>query len=306
MSSRADATFKGRLLKLAITLAALGPLLFCVHEASAQDKPRPSARKFDEFGDILHSDLIARLDNFAIQIQQEPNVRGFIIVYRSRRDLPGLSNRLALISKDYLTSSRGLPKERIVTVDGGAAACLTQELWIVEPGAAPTPRADAYSRSYRSTSVARKFDEFYYPLREDNMELTDGMSIGDSPEALEGFATALREQPRARAYVIAYKQHHPEGRTDSPGTARRMLQAVKEKLVKVYGIPASRITVADGGYRVLRELELWIVPRGVRVPVATPNVFPRKRRAPFTAQGKKFDKGARAQLYSGADAASLF
>jgi hypothetical protein len=58
----------------------------------AQANPQ-AARKFDEFSDIQSSDLMARLDNFAIQLQNEPTVKGFILVYRSRRDLQGLSNR---------------------------------------------------------------------------------------------------------------------------------------------------------------------------------------------------------------------
>jgi len=38
------------------------------------------ARKFDEFGDIEASDLIARLDNFAVMLSSEPSSKGFLIV----------------------------------------------------------------------------------------------------------------------------------------------------------------------------------------------------------------------------------
>jgi hypothetical protein len=37
------------------------------------------ARKFDEFGDIQESELKARLDNFAIQVQTEHGTKGFPI-----------------------------------------------------------------------------------------------------------------------------------------------------------------------------------------------------------------------------------
>src|SRR5258708_252071 len=87
---------------------------------SAQTK-NEVARKFDEFGDVQNSDLMARLDNFAIQLQNDPTTKGFILIYRSRRDLPGLSNRLAMRSKGYLINSRGLLKERVIAVDGGEA-----------------------------------------------------------------------------------------------------------------------------------------------------------------------------------------
>src|SRR5437016_13896820 len=96
--------------------------------ASAQTK-NDVARKFDEFGDVAYSDLIARLDNFAIQLQNEPGTKGFILVYRTRRGLPGLNNAIALRSKYYLVNSRGVARDRIVTVDGGEADCQIQELW---------------------------------------------------------------------------------------------------------------------------------------------------------------------------------
>ena len=64
----------------------------------------PGARKFDEFGDIQASDLIARLDNLAIQLQSVPNNKAYLVVYRTRRDLPGLSNRYAQRMKGYLTN----------------------------------------------------------------------------------------------------------------------------------------------------------------------------------------------------------
>jgi hypothetical protein len=275
MSDRAGATFRGRLSKLTITLAVFGPLLL-FSPTAAQDK-QPSARKFDEFGDILMTEIKARLDNLAAILQNEPRARGFIIVYRSRRDLPGLSNRLAHLSRKYMLDNRGVPEERLVTVDGGEAMCLTQELWVVDPGAAPKRRDDAYSRSYTNTRAALKFDEFYYPLPWDNQESYDGPSIGDTPEALEAFATALREQPRAQAYVIAYKQYDAASRHDPPSAAQRMLREVRRNLVRVYGISPSRIKTVDGGYRVWRQVELWLLPRGVHPPVATPNAFPRRR-----------------------------
>lgn len=275
MSSRAETAGRGRLLKMALLLAALGPLLFS-GTAAAQEKQPPSARKFDEFGDIQLSDLKARLDNFAIQLQQDPGTRGFIIVYRSRRDIPGISSRYALRAKDYTINNHRIQKERVVTVDGGPAECLTYELWIVEPGAAPKPRADAYSRIFLNTESALKFDEIHYPLRSDLGEY-DALAPGITPEELEAFAAALRQHPRARAHVIAYKQHQRGGRTDPRDVSRRMLGAVRRALIKVFGIAPSRISVADGGHRVWRQVELWLVPPGAHAPVATPNAFPRGR-----------------------------
>ena len=45
--------------------------------------PAPKARKFDEYGNIRFNDEKARLDNFAIQLQNEPTSQGYIIGYGS-------------------------------------------------------------------------------------------------------------------------------------------------------------------------------------------------------------------------------
>jgi len=156
-----------------------------------------TARKFDEFGDIEASNLIARLDNLAVQVQNEPRSKAFLIVYRTRRDLPGLSNRYAHRMRSYLVNSRGLPAERVVIVDGGVAACLSQELWIVLPGGAPKPRDDAYDNSYKPSIY--KFDEHYYQTRKPS---EDEIHYWDNPPEdlisyLEGFGENFAEGSKA-------------------------------------------------------------------------------------------------------------
>src|ERR1044072_490235 len=94
-------------------------LIICVQLALYSVVLAQTARKFDEFGDIEASNLIARLDNLAVQVQNEPGSKAFLIVYRTRRDLPGLSNRYANQMRRYLLDAKALPAERIVIVDGG-------------------------------------------------------------------------------------------------------------------------------------------------------------------------------------------
>jgi len=250
------------------------------------------ARKFDEFGDIQYSDLIARLDNFAVLIQDEPTSKGFIFVYRTRRDLPGLSNRLALLSKKYLTTSRGLSDDRVVTIDGGVGPCLTQELWIVPAGTTPKVRRDAYPRGL-SYFAPKKFDELSFSLPSD-MNESGSIDGSDDPKIyLEGFADELRREARSRGYIIVYGEYYIERgsvgdakgrqkeyarpRLDSPVTARLTLRQIQNALINTYHIPMRRISLVDGGYRKVRSIELWIVPRGEHPPIPTPNSFPRER-----------------------------
>jgi hypothetical protein len=266
-------------------------LILCLNYSALAQTSESTARKFDEFGDVLPTDMAARLDNFAIGLQENPNARGFLIVYRSRRDLPGLSSRHADWMRGHLIYSRGIKADRIVAIDGGAALCLSHELWIVPPGTAPKPREDAYSRGFEDTDVARKYDEYYYTIPED-------MLVSFSTEyenGLEGFVQALRKEPRSLAYIIIYEQFWIQEwaefdaercisrggrrmRVDPPGTAWKELQAKKAELSSKHGISASRIRLINGGYRRSRVVELWVVPRRARPPIPTPNVYPPRRK----------------------------
>jgi len=100
------------------------------------------ARKIDEYGNIRFNDEKARLDNFAIELQNDPTAQGYIIAYGGRRGRAGEAQRRADRAKDYLVNTRGIDASRIVTVDGGFREDLTVELWIV-PSGATAPQATA-------------------------------------------------------------------------------------------------------------------------------------------------------------------
>lgn len=223
----------------------------------------PDARKFDEFGDIQASDLIARLDNLAIQLANEPLTKAFLIVYRTKRDLPGLSNRYAHRMKSYLVDSRGVPAERIIIVDGGVASCLSQELWIVPPGAAPKPREDAYDNSYRPSVY--KFDEHYYHLGNDPPDYSYWpVAPANLIGYLESFGETLLKDRKLVGYLVAFR----DVERDNQHTPQRMLRTERNFLIKEFRINPSRIKTVVGGYREWRTMELWIAQPGYR-PIIT-------------------------------------
>lgn len=275
------------LLLLFLTIASF-------QSASAQTENQ-AARKLDEFGDIQSSDLMARLDNFAIELQNQPNTRGFIIIYRTRRDLPGLNHTLAMRMKDYLANNRGIDSGRLVNVDGGIAENLIQELWIVPSGSAPTPRSDARVGYLEDPDSAWKFNEYGFLPRAQHGRLGAAQNRLAEAEYLEAYANEVKKKQNQIACIIAYAQYNPhrplvdyggnyepirEVRLDSPPTARKQLLREKDILMKVYGLSAARIKTIDGGYRKRRSTEYWIVPAGEPFPIPTPNSFPphRKRR----------------------------
>jgi len=127
---------------------------------------QPVARKIDEYGNIRFNDEKARLDNFAIELQNDPTAQGYLVCYGGRTGRAGEAQRRCDRAKGYLTSTRGIDASRIVTVDGGFREDLTVELWIVPSGATPpaaSPTVDPSevrpARAPRRTRRGRRDDD---------------------------------------------------------------------------------------------------------------------------------------------------
>jgi PEGA domain len=97
-------------------------------------------KRFDEFPSLTHDDDKARLDTFAIELQNSPGATGYIIAYSGRRSRPGEADRMGQRAVEYLTTMRGITRSRLVFVNGGYRESNTFELWLVPQGAeAPKP-----------------------------------------------------------------------------------------------------------------------------------------------------------------------
>jgi len=105
---------------------------------SVRTRPEITPTRFDEYGDIRFNDEKARLDNYAIQLQNQPQAQAYIIAYGT---CEGEGQARADRAKNYLVNTRGIEAGRITTVDGGCRADLAVELWIVPTGANP-PEVD--------------------------------------------------------------------------------------------------------------------------------------------------------------------
>jgi len=129
----------GQTITASVDLGGLDPS--CPKTASCTaSSPPPIAecRKFDEYGNIRFNDEKARLDNFAIQLQNEPGAQGYIIGYGN---CGSAGQERGNRAKDYLVNTRGIDAGRLVVVDGGCMPELKVQLWIV-PSGATAPAAD--------------------------------------------------------------------------------------------------------------------------------------------------------------------
>jgi len=106
----------------------------------------PDARKFDEYSTLPISDEKARLDNFAVHLQNEPQLNGYIIVYAGPRARPGEAKTRAKRAKEYLVKARGLDPARIIILVGGKRDRLEVELYALPSSISP-PTPNPY-RNY--------------------------------------------------------------------------------------------------------------------------------------------------------------
>lgn len=118
-------------------LAVEGYSLNCPATCTVQVPRKISSTMVDYYPPIRLNDEKARLDNFAIQLQNDPNAKGYVIVYGGAKAKPAEKQGRIKRAYDYLVNTRGLSADRIVTMEGGMRDVTTTELWIVPLGADP-------------------------------------------------------------------------------------------------------------------------------------------------------------------------
>ena len=109
----------------------------CPASCSVIPQVAPRSRKFDEYYNIARNDEKARLDNYAIELQNEPGAMGYIIVYPARRASANEAQARATRISDYLVNTRGIEASRFHITMGPAREDWLFELWIVPTGAPP-------------------------------------------------------------------------------------------------------------------------------------------------------------------------
>ncbi len=102
--------------------------------------PVPTPYKIDEFISTAPDDDKARLDSFAIALQNALDSQGYIILYQGTDRDSMRNKKVEVLGKralDYLVKNRGIDPRRIVITNWGNRVKTTYELWIIPPGASP-------------------------------------------------------------------------------------------------------------------------------------------------------------------------
>jgi len=69
---------------------------------------------FDQYGAISWEDEKARLDNFAIQLQNDEKLIGYVLVFDAVGGCPGEAQARAIRAKKYVVEYRGVAWNRVI------------------------------------------------------------------------------------------------------------------------------------------------------------------------------------------------
>lgn len=229
------------------------------------------ARKVEEFGRLYGCSGGARLDYFALELQNEPGSTGYIVARDARGKLPAAAHAWGAYVLRYFVEMRGVDESRLVLVDGAAVGGdeLKMELWLVPPGAEP-PRVEPPGKD-----DARPFVGKYAGLEvfdETSFYDADGPSAGSFGDAvlLSAYAGLLKKQPDSQGFLVVYS---PPGA--APGYWRRAGTRERQKISGA-GLAPERLTVINGGALPVKaktadaegaeetygSVELWVGAKG--------------------------------------------
>lgn len=129
-------------------------LLLSTHAAAGDE-----TRKLMEIGAEECEYEMAVLDRLAINLGEEPDATGYLIVYGGRRDTKRDEVRIrGARMKRYLVESRGVSRVRVVVVAGGYREKFAVEMWLVPRGErfpAPTPTLRPAAVRFRKGRMER-------------------------------------------------------------------------------------------------------------------------------------------------------
>ncbi|HEU4714151.1 MAG TPA: hypothetical protein VFS76_21465 [Pyrinomonadaceae bacterium] len=241
----------------------------------AQSVPRngPTPLRFDEYGNLRGCDHSARLDNFAIQLQNTPDAVGYVVVYAPESSAKKIGKDIL----DYLSNTRGL--ERVKTIHAGYNSVLTEpliQLWVV-PAGSKLPKFGKHKVDLET--VKGKLAEYQ---TWDPIELVgDGYDFheygGDGPPVgnviFAAFEDVLKAQKNSVAHVIGFN-----GVNEVPGAWRRVSESIVESL-KRFGFESDRFKIGYGGQSKESKVQLWILPKGENPPTKDPASEPLPKKA---------------------------
>ena len=207
-----------------------------------------SARLVDEFRTAGSNceEGFARLDAFLIELQNNPNDQGVIILY-SETAAPR-SGRIRKQQLVFYIKSRKFDQTRVTFIDGSLMKDAMTQFWMVPPGAeSPVPVAGEGAVPAVVVPAATKPYLFA-------AEYSDGIAGCSGPFDIAAYASVLNTEPKSRGRIVI-----AETSTAKYNQKRREILAE----LKANGVSATRVNTVYkrvARMQALESTELWVIP----------------------------------------------
>ncbi len=159
-------------------------------------------REMIEMG-VSYSDVM--LSELAEKLKQQPGSEGHVVVFTPKGSAPGAWRRIARRDEVLLQKDHGIEPGRLKFVNGGRSdgESAEVEVWVAPKGAPPPVAASREEGEKPAGAYRLNALDFY------------GTPDADADQwVLESIAEVLRENPRARVYLVA---REPAGPVGNPG-----------------------------------------------------------------------------------------
>ena len=227
----------------------------------------PLAHLVDGFGKPCSEDLMARFDNYFMQLNNDPTATGYIVFYGDESMEGTNLNFIKYLTKIY--PNRRFDKTRLSLLRGENRDAMKIQFWIAPAGANP-PKVEKEFADEKIAST-KLFDKNWADFNKWSGKLdiyNDGFfDLGcDFSPNREAFAKTLFSNPNLTGYLVVYTKFG-KGKTYADKVSNF---AVKD-LIKNFKIPRNRLKTLFGGNREEPEIEFWLVPKGNIPPKPIPN-----------------------------------
>ncbi len=246
----------GHILRLMIAILLL---TLCV---AVNGQEATKAYLFDEFANVFCTDpLRARIDGFFAEVYNRPESIGYVVVTPDAA-IPGRSERyVALIENNANFRNFDVARIRFQETEFGESTHF--QFWVVPKGA-QLPYVDRPSERNPITATTLFDSSRIDSIKKGQVRFGEGFWSGEPCDLglnLSLFAATLDRDSSSVAYLIASAKNRRQ-----VAKAKTALRLTANALGNLHKIPRRRIKTVYVGIRGESEMQLWLVPKGGRVP----------------------------------------
>jgi hypothetical protein len=200
---------------------------------------KPEAVLIDEFGGITCEDQLARTDNYFVELMNDPNSTGYVVIYPGKDKSSRPVYLLKLIKGSIY--QRKFDKDRIIFIRGEAEEKPRVQLWRVPFGAdTPEFKGEVWEKPVYNLTKPFVFGG------EDELGICPTFNPSD-------YADLIKANSNVVGHLVIFS---------SSGSARKETAKFWLKIfTEEFNVPRQRLKVFYAKGKDFENVEFWIVPR---------------------------------------------